>query len=230
MLRGRILQVVVLSAILVSGCSKLPGLRVLTGQDAQGNNLATTDQTVQALNLVMADKTGSTDPSILAAADRIEAADNLINIIEVRKDQQARVFTVNMLLDLSGIDTSTQNGQIQRLDAIRRAFELTWQGVLAPSEGTDQIDIKLLGPGQISTLDHGNSFVGVLQAEGQIDRSAAAKYLSGARNLSNFFDLIVNGTLNYTIPSKLVLYEGTPNHPMFMLPSSSSASSASSGQ
>ena len=226
MLRGRILKVVVLSVILVSGCSKLPGLRVLTGQDAQGNNLATTDQTVQALNLVMADKTGATDPGILAAADRIEAADSQINIIEVRKDTEARVFTVNMLLDLSGVDTSTQDGQIQQLDMIRRAFELTWQGVLTASEGTDQIDIKLLGPGQISTLDHGNSFVGVLRAEGQIDRSAAAKYLSGERNLSNFFDLIVNGTLNYQIPSQLVLYEGTPNHPMFMLPDTSTSSSS----
>ena len=225
MFRGRILQVVVLSAILVSGCSKLPGLRVLTGQDAQGNNVATTDQTVQALNLVMADKTGATDPSILAAADRIEAADKLINIIEVRKDSQARVFTVNMLLDLSGIDNSTQAGQIQQLDTIRHAFELTWQGVLDASAGTDQIDIKLLGPGQISTLDHGASFVGVVQAEGQIDRSAAAKYLSGARNLSNFFDLIVNGTLNYQIPSKLVFYQGTPNHAMFMLPDTSAAAS-----
>jgi len=230
MLRGRILQVVLISVILISGCSKLPGLRVLTGQDAQGNNLATTDQTVQVLNLVMADKTGSTDPNLLAAADRIEAADNLINIIEVRKDTQARVLSVNMLLDLSSIDSTTQAGQVQQLDAIRRAFELTWQGVLDPSEGTDQIDIKLLGPGQISTLDHGNSFVGVVRAEALIDRSAAAKYLSGARNLSNFYDLIVKGTLDYQIPSKLVLYSGTPNHAMFMLPNTSTASSASGGQ
>ncbi|MEO8395690.1 MAG: hypothetical protein ABI700_22035, partial [Chloroflexota bacterium] len=195
MFRGRILQVVVLSVILISGCSKLPGLRVLTGQDAQGNNLATTDQTVQVLNLVMADKTGATDPSLLAAADRIEAADNLINIIEVRKNSESRVFTINMLLDFSGIDTSTQDGQIQLLDRIRRAFELSWQGTLQASEGTDKIDIRLLGPGQIATLDHGSSFVGILIAEGQIDRTEAARYLSGARNLSNFYDLIVSGTL-----------------------------------
>ena len=218
MFRGRILQVVVLSVILVSGCSKLPGLRVLTGQDAQGNNVATTDQTVQVLNLVMADKTGATDPSLLAAADRIEAADKQINIIEVRRNDQTRVFTVNMLLDLSGIDGSTQAGQIEYLDRTRRAFELTWQGTLQASEGTDQIDIKLLGPGQIATLDHGSSFVGILIAEGQIDRTEAARYLSGARNLSNFYDLIVNGTLSYQVPSQQVLYSGTPNHPMFMLP------------
>ena len=118
MFRGRFLEVVVLSAILVSGCSKLPGLHVLTGQDAQGNNIATTDQSVQALNLVMADKTGATDPGLLAAADRIEAADSMIDIIEVRKDDETRVFTVNMLLNLSGIDTSTQAGQIA---AARRA-------------------------------------------------------------------------------------------------------------
>jgi len=225
MFRGRILKVVVLSAILISGCSKLPGLRVLTGQDAQGNNLATTDQTVQTLNLVMADKTGATDPSLLAAADRIEAADKQVNIIEVRKNIQTRVLSVNMLLDLSGIDPSTQDGQIEFLDRTRRAFELTWQGVLQASDGTDQIDIKVLGPGQISTLDHGTSFVGILISEGQIDRTDAAKYLSGTRNLSNFYDLIVSGTLNYLVPSKQVLYEGTPNHPMFMLPGTSSSSS-----
>ncbi|MBI1259214.1 MAG: hypothetical protein GC204_17240 [Chloroflexi bacterium] len=218
MFRGRILQVVVLSVILVSGCSKLPGLQVLAGQDAQGNNVATTNQTVANLNLVMADKTGATDPSLLAAADRIEAADKQINIIEVRRNDQTRVFSVNMLIDLSGIDMSTQAGQIEYLDRTRRAFELTWQGTLQVSEGTDQIDIKLLGPAQIATLDHGTSFAGVLIAEGKIDRTEAAHYLSGARNLSNFYDLIVNGTLSYQSPSQQVLYAGTPNHPMFMLP------------
>jgi hypothetical protein len=221
MLRGRILQVVVLSVILISGCSKLPGLRVLTGQDAQGNNVATTDQTVQVLNLVMADKTGATDPSLLAAADRIEAADKQINIIEVRKNEQTRVFSVNMLIDLSGIDTSTQDGQIQALDQIRRAFELTWQGTLQASDGTDQIAIRLLKPGQIATLDHGLSFAGIVMVEAKIDRTEATRYLSGIRNLSNFYDLIVKGTLSYLSPTQTTLYDGTPNHPMFMLPATS---------
>jgi outer membrane murein-binding lipoprotein Lpp len=223
MFRGRILQVVVLSVILISGCSKLPGLRVLTGQDAQGNNLATTDQTVQVLNLVMADKTGATDPSLLAAADRIEAADSQINIIEVRKNDASRVFTVNILMDLSGVDFSTDAGKIDFLERTRRAFELIWQGTLQASEGTDQIDIKLLGPAQLATLDHGASFVGILVAEGQIDRTEAARYLSGARNLSNFYDLIVSGTLDYQMPSKQILYDGTPNHPMFMIPAASAS-------
>jgi len=226
MFRGRILGIVILAAILGAGCSQLPGLRVLTGQDAQGNSLATTNQTVQALNLVMADKSSATDPALLNAADRIEAADNLLNIIEVRKDAQARVLSVNMLLDLSAIDTSTQAGQLQQLDAIRRAFELTWQGMMQPSEGTDQIDIRVLTPGSISTLDHGNSFVGIVRVDAKIDRSAAAKYLTGVRNISNFYDLLVSGTLNYQVPTSLTLYQGTPNHPMFMLP----AATPSNGQ
>jgi hypothetical protein len=221
MLRGRILQVVVLSVILISGCSKLPGLRVLTGQDAQGTNAATTDQTVPVANLVMADKTGATDPSLLTAADRIEAADKQINIIEVRKDTQTHILTVNMLIDLYGIDLQTPDGQRESLDRIRRAFELTWQGMLQASDGTDRFDIRLLAPGQVATLDHGASFVGILISEGHIDRAEAAKYLGGTRNLSNFYDLIVNGKLAYLVPSQEIHYDGTPNHPMFMLPATS---------
>jgi len=213
--RGRFL-LVILFAIVGVGCSKLPGLQVLTGQTADANS-ATTDQSVQALNLVMADKSGDTDPGLSSAADRIEAADGLIDIIEIRKDSTARLFNVNMLLNLSGMDPNTQAGQIQISDAIRRAFELTWQGVMQASDGTDKIDIRLLGPGRIATIDHGTSFVGIVLTEGTIDRSAAAAYLTGVRNLSNFYDLIVTGTLTYLVPNDQVLYQGTPNHPMFML-------------
>lgn len=217
MFRGHMWKVVFLFAILVTGCSKLPGLRVLTGQDAQGNNVATTDQTVQALDLVMADKTGATDPGLTSAADRIEAADDMIDIIEVRKDAETRVFTINMLFNPPQFDTTTQQGQIDQINAIRRAFEVTWQGMMSESDGTDQIDIRLLQPGQIATLDHGRSFVAAVMAEATIDRAAAAKYLAGARNLNTFYDMVINGTLNYQRPTTFVPYQGTPNHPMFML-------------
>ena len=232
MFRGRFWSILILATVMIAGCSSMPGLRVLTGQDQQGVNGPSANVTVQSLDLVMADKTGALDPALCEAANRIEAADNLVNIIEVRKNAQTRVLTVSMLLDLSSMDPTTQAGQLQRFSAVRRAFELTWQGVMQPSDGIDQFDILLWAPGQISTLDHGASFVGILRAEGTIDRTAAATYLSGALSDSNFYNLIINGTLNYQVPSQQILYEGTPNHPMFMLPATSntSASSASSGQ
>ncbi len=217
MFRGHIWKVVLLSTILVSGCSKLPGLRVLTGQDAQGNNVATTNQTVQALNLVMADKTGAIDAGMTSAADRIEAADNQIDIIEVRKNSDTRIFTVNMLFNPPQSDTSTAQGQIDQINAIRRAFEVTWQGMMGESEGTDQLDIRLLYPQTIATLDHGRSFVAAVIAEATIDRSVAAKYLAGARNINTFYDMVISGALNYQRPTTFTPYQGTPNHPMFML-------------
>jgi hypothetical protein len=214
MFRGRILIIAVLSAILASGCSQMPGLRVLTGQteeDAGG------DLTVQALDLVMADKSGSADPGITAAANRIEAADTMVDIIEVRKDEENRVFVVSMLFNPPQVDMNTMEGQIADLDARRRAFEVTWQGMMPESEGTDRIEIQLLAPASVSTLDHGQSFIGFLMAQAAIERSQAAAYLAGARNLNTFYDMIVNGALQYQAPNQLILYEGTPNHPMFML-------------
>lgn len=219
MFRGRILGVAILSAILVAGCSSLPGLRVLTGQQADAT---ISDSTVQSLDLVMADKSESTDAGLMAAANRIEAADDMIDIIEVRKDADTRMFTVDMLFNPPQSDTSTLDGQIAQYEALRRAFEVTWQGMMQVSEGTDTIEIHLLGAGNIATLDHGESFVGYLVAQGTIERSAAAAYLSGVRNLNNFVDMVVNGTLTYQTTNQFVPYQGTPNHPMFMLPQSSS--------
>ncbi len=226
MFRGHLLKFVMLSTLLVAGCSSLPGLQVLTGQATPQNNAA--PGTVQALDLVMADKTGSTDPGLSAAADRIEAADGSVNIIEVRKDLSSRVLTVNMLFSPPQTDTSTLQGQIDQLDALRMAIEVTWQGMMNVSVGTDQFDIRLLYPQTISTLDHGQSFIGQIIAEATIDRSAAASYLAGSRNLNNFLTMVINGTLNYQQPSQFELYQGTPNHPMFMLPASSASASASS--
>jgi hypothetical protein len=218
MFRGRILGIVILSAVLAAGCSSLPGLRVLAGQQADAT---ISNTTVQAVDLVMADKSGTTDAGLTAAANRIEAADSMIDIIEVRRDTDARTFTVNMLFQPPQTDTSTLDGQIAQYEALRRAFEVTWQGVMQVSEGTDTIDIHLLGAGNIATLDHGKSFVGYLVAQGTIDRSAAAAYLAGARNLNNFVDMVVKGTLSYQTTNQFVPYDGTPNHPMFMLPQTS---------
>jgi hypothetical protein len=218
MFRGRILGVVAISAILAAGCSNLPGLRVLTGQQA---DVTLSDNTVQSLDLVMADKSGTTDMGLSAAANRIEAADSMIDIIEVRKDEEGRLFTVDMLFDPPESDTSTIDGQVAQYEALRRVFEVTWQGMMSASEGTDTIEIHLLSAGNIATLDHGESFVGYLVAQGTIERSAAAAYLAGARNLNNFVDMVVNGTLNYQTTNQFVPYQGTPNHPMFMLPSAS---------
>lgn len=227
MFRGHLLKLVMLSTLLVAGCSSLPGLQVLTGQATPQDNSA--PGTVQSLDLVMADKTGSTDPGLSAAADRIEAADNNINIIEVRKDAQSRVLTVNMLFNPPKSDTTTLQGQIDQLDALRMAMEVTWQGMMNVSVGTDQFDVRMLYPQTISTLDHGQSFIGQIVAEATIDRSAAATYLAGARNLNNFLNMVIDGTLNYQQPSSFELYQGTPNHPMFMLPASSASSASSSG-
>lgn len=217
---GRVLRIVVLLAFLASGCSQLPGLRVLTGQNPNGTG-ATGDLTVEALDLVMADKSGASDPGISAAANRIEAADNMVDIIEVRKDTEARVFTVNMLFSPPQVDMATQEGQIANLDAQRRAYEVTWQGMMPESEGTDRIDIRLLAAGRITTLDHGESFVGVVVAEISIERAQAAAYLAGARNLNNFVDMLLNGEVQYNSPTDFIPYEGTPNHPMFMLSAAS---------
>ena len=201
MFRGRILGFVLLSAVLASGCSQLPGLRVLTGQTEEG---VSGDLTVSALDLVMADKSGAADPGISAAANRIEAADTMIDIIEVRKDTEGRVFTVNMLFNPPQVDGSTLEGQIAQLEALRRAFEVTWQGMMPESEGTDRIDVRLLYPQSIATLDHGQSFIGYLIAQASIDRAEAAAYLAGARNLNNFYDMVINGALEYQTPDQFI--------------------------
>ncbi len=206
---------VLLSALLVVSCSSLPGLRVLTGE---GSPEANADQTVQALDLVMADKFGRTDPAISAAADRIEAAAGNVDIIEIRKDDEARTFQVNLLFAPPRVDMQTLDGQIALLDSLRRTAELTWQGTMQASEGADILRILILGAQQISTLDNGASYIGIVQAQMEIDRAEAASYLAGARSLTQFNDLIVMGTLNYASPSEMTLYEGQPNHPMFMLP------------
>lgn len=212
--RGFALQLVLLLALIISGCSSLPGLRVLTGQDT-GDTV--TDRTVESLDLVMADKTGSTDPALIAAADRIEAASPNVDIIEIRQDLENRVFNVNMLFVPPQVDNSLE-GQMALYDALRRSIEVTWQGTMRESEGADVLRVTMMSPQNITTLDNGASFIGIVVADAEIERGAAASYLAGERSLTTFFDMIASGTLNYENPNELILYEGLPNHPMFMLP------------
>lgn len=216
MKRGIGLQFAVLLTLLITGCSSLPGLRVLTGEDT-GESVA--DRTVQSLDLVMADKTGATDPSLIAAADRIEAADSNVDIVEIRQDFTERMFNVNLLFRPPQIE-NTLAGQVQLYDAIRRAVELSWQGTMRESEGTDLLHVTLLGAGQVTTLDNGPSFVGYVIIDTEIDRAAAASYLSGERSLTNFMDMIAQGTLSFMNPTETIYYQGQPNHPLFMLASS----------
>ncbi len=217
----RAARYLIVTLILVSGCSSLPGLRVLSGEDTGGDGL---NRTVQQLDLVMADKTGGTDPSLLAAADRIEAASGSVDVIEIRQDVANDVFNVDMLFSPPDAP-ATLEGRVMQLDALRRAIELTWQAVLPESIGSGKIDIKLLQPQAVNTLDSGQSFIGRVLINAEIDRSAAADYLAGTRSLDTFYGLIVNGTLAYQSPDTLELYSGQPNHPMFMLQPTDSAGS-----
>jgi hypothetical protein len=206
----------VLLILLFTGCSSLPGLRVLTGQDS---DTSVADRTVQSLDLVMADKTGATDPALIAAADRIEAASSNIDIIEIRQDLEHRVFNINMLFNPPQVE-NTLEGQVAFYDALRRSIEVSWQGTMHESEGSDVLSVTLMAPQSITTLDNGDSFIGIVVASAEIERSSAASYLAGERSLTTFVDLIAQGTLSYSNPNDLILYEGQPNHPMFMLPAS----------
>lgn len=202
------------AAALVVGCSSLPGLRVLTGQD---DGATVSEVTVESLDLVMADKSGTTDPALIAAADRIEtAALGTVDIIEIRSDFETRIFTVDLLFRPPQTDGSLE-GQIAELEALRRALEVTWVGTMRASDGMDVLRVKMLQPASFVTLDNGESVVGLVFIDAQIERGAAAGYLAGARSLNTFFDLVAGGVLALEQPEEVTLYEGSPNHPMFML-------------
>jgi hypothetical protein len=207
------LRMSLLTFVFLTGCSSLPGLRVLTGQDG-GESQA--NRVVETLDLVMADKTGATDPSLIATADRIEAAAGTVDIIEIRPNPEQDAFVVTMLYAGPQVP-QTLEGQAIALDARRRAIELTWQAVLEQSVGSDTIQINLLAPIEVSTLNSGPSFIGQVFVNAVIGRDDAARYLTGPRNLDSFYTLILDGTLSYTSPETFLLYEGQPNHPVFML-------------
>jgi len=204
-----------LSLALISGCSALPGLSVLTGADSgEGEAL----RALEAVELVMADKTGATDPSLLAAADRIEAASVGVDIIEIRRNLSADALEVSMLF-LPPEDANTQNsaGLLSLYSAIQRAMELTWRGTVAESEGSSTLRVHFISPREVSTLDSGPGLIGFVTVNSEIERVDALSYLRGPRGLNDFLDLIAAGTLSYENPQGGQLYSGEPNHPLFLL-------------
>lgn len=211
-------RVLVLLVVAVTGCSVFPGLRVLTGSE-DANDTLLTSEIVELSDLVMADKTGSTDPSLMAAADRIENAATNVDIIEIRRVDAEDTFVVNMLfIPPQDANTQTQQGAVALYTSIQRAIELSWQGTMRESEGLGALRVSLIFPREIPTLDNsGLSFIGLIQAHTEIERADAVAYLAGPRRLADFLDLIANGTLEYIAPEGGELYEGQPNHPMFIL-------------
>lgn len=210
-----IVRLLTLTLALVTGCSALPGLGVITG-DESGQDEA--QRTLEVVDLVMADKTGATDPSLIAAANRIEAAVLGVDIIEIRHNLSEDSLVVNMLFappgDVSGQSTA---GLVNLYTAIQRANEFTWQGTAAESEGSSMLQVNFITPQGISTLDSGPGFIGVVTNRFEIERIQALSYLKGPRGLNDFLDLIAEGTLFYENTDGFLLYEGEPNHPLFML-------------
>ncbi|MBL8164486.1 MAG: hypothetical protein JNJ61_21030 [Anaerolineae bacterium] len=206
----RIWVFIIIALFVAAGCSSLPGLQVLAGQDTQS---AAEERVAELTDLVMGDKSGNTDPAMTTAADRIEAANNsIVDIIEVRKDLTADTFTVYMLLNMPQGTTQADSNEI-----LRRAIELTWQGTLQQSIGSDLINVVLLSPSAIPTLDKGPSFVGFVVLDAQIARDDVVTYFANRPNtLQDFLDLIAQGKMTIDQPEQEI-YAGQPNHPVFML-------------
>lgn len=207
----RVAAFLVLALVAGAGCSALPGLRVLAGQDT---GEAAENRLVETTELVMANKAGNTDPALNAAADRIEtAAGGSVDIVEIRNDLNARTFEVFALY----LPDSGQT-QAESVNRQRRVFELIWRGVMQQSVGARAINVSLMLPSQVETLDKGSSFVGFIVATATIARDQALLYLdSGAPSLNNFVNLVTEGTLVYDQPASPELYQGIPNHPVFMI-------------
>ena len=207
----RVAAFLVMAVFAGSGCSALPGLRVLSGQDT---GEAAENRLVETTELVMANKAGNGDPALNAAADRIEtAAAGSVDIIEIRNDLNTRTFQVYALY--IPVSDGTSRSEVNRE---RRIFELIWRGVMDQSIGAETINVSLVLPQQYSTLDNGKSFLGFIVSTGTIARDKALLYLEqGSPSLNNFVNLITDGTLAYDQPESAVLYDGTPNHPVFMI-------------
>jgi hypothetical protein len=213
--QGRLLRAFVVVALAAAGCSTFPGLRVLTGEDPTGSGTAV-EQLVETADLVMADKSGSGDPSLTAAADRIESATNdLADIIEIRRDEEGDSFVINVIVPPPAFSQGDLQAQFEYFDALRRVVELSWQGALHESEGADSLQVNVLITEQISTLDSGQGFVGYYLWTTEIDREEAVVYLSSRpHSFDDFANLIVEGTMTFDSPGSL--YNGQPNHPMFL--------------
>jgi hypothetical protein len=217
----RFYVLVLLGLIVSAGCSALPGLRVLTGEDSA----EAAAQAVELTQLVMGDKSNTTDPSLSAAADRIEqATGGTIDIIQIGKIEADDVFQVDLLWNPDNLGENSTAADVY--DALRRVNEVIWQGTMQESQGSDMIYINSLAPIQISTLDRGTSFTAVIQFKFQISRADAIVYLSHRPNdLQDFVDLIVDGKMIFEVPEQQELYTGQPNHPVFMLAAMQAAAS-----
>jgi hypothetical protein len=213
--KGHLLRGFVILALLSTGCSSLPGLRVLTGEEAAGGT--NVEQLVESADLVMADKSGEGDPSLMAAASRIESASNSVaDIIEIRHDSEADTFIINLIVPPPNFSQADLQAQFEYFDTLRRVIELSWQGALHESEGAGKLDVNVLIPQQVSTLGSGQGFVGFYLWTTAIDREDAVVYLANRPHVFNDFnDLILEGKLVFDSPQ--TLYDGQPNHPMFMI-------------
>jgi hypothetical protein len=202
------------AALLISGCSAFPGLRVLTGQQD-----AATAPEIAPLELVMADKAGTTDPALLLIGDRIEAANRFVDVIEIMENSATSMFDITMIY-FPPQPAQTQQGARESFDLLRRTNEIVWQAVLSQSIDVDVLRITLLLPNEVNTLDNGAGFVGIIGPRFQIERIEAVDYLRGQRTLQSFSEMLAEGRLLYTPLDRTTfeVYRGTPNHPMFFLP------------
>jgi hypothetical protein len=210
----RFYTLLLIGLLVSTGCSALPGLRVLTGQDSAEN---VSSQVIEQTNLVMGDKSGTTDPSLTAAADRIEQANGgTIDIIQIGRNEAQDVFEVDLLWSPDNLTAESTTADVY--DTLRRFVELTWQGTMQESQGSDMIYVNVLSPIPVTTLDSGSTFIAQVNFKLQIPRSEAISYLSHRPNdVQDFVNLIADGKMIFDSPTQQELYEGTPNHPVFML-------------
>lgn len=208
----RFVILLVLAAAFGAGCSVFPGLKVLSGQDTTAID---GERTIENIQLVMADKSGNTDPAVLEAGNRIEAAfSNGIDVVEMRKDLSQDVFNITILIQPFASDAP----QAEIVNTLKRIVELVWQGSVRQSEGSDVIFIQIVQPYQFPTLDHGDSYIGRIFLTSEIQRSDALNYLAQRPNdLQAFVDLIVQEKLVWDQPTQFEVYTGVPNHPVFMI-------------
>ncbi len=208
----RFLALLMIAAAFSTGCSVFPGLRVLSGQDTAAVD---GERTIENIQLVMADKSGNTDPAVLEVGNRIEAAyDNGIDVVEMRKDLSQDVFNVAVLIPPFAADAT----QIDVLNTLKRVVELVWQGSVRQSDGADILTIQIVQPYQFPTLDHGDSYIGAVALSAEIERTNALNYLARRPNdLQAFVDLIVDEKLVWDQPTQFEVYTGVPNHPVFMI-------------
>jgi hypothetical protein len=216
------------AGILAAGCSRLPGLQVLSGQDTadtQANRVANN------VDLIMADKSGNTNPALLAAADRIEAATGNVDVVEIEQNLNDRSLDIDLIWQLAGNpNSSNMQDQLDYYNSIRRAVELTWQATLRESDHLDRLHIEVLLPQTLNTLDNGPSLYAIRQVIIDIARQDAVDYLAKPHNLDDFIGLVADGKMSFGPPQDSPLYIGTPNHPVFMIPSSDQSQSQSQSQ